>query len=60
MLCVHTKQLTEKGDNPVAKQMRKIEDLLLALFRWLKFRSPPHKIADPQRFIRGSSTFATG
>ena len=45
MLCVHTDQLTSRGDNPVAKRMRQFEQWLVALWRWFGCLPPPHRIA---------------
>jgi phosphatidylglycerophosphatase GEP4 len=44
MLCVRTAQLTSAGDNPVARVMHVFEVWLVALYRWLRVRPPPHRL----------------
>ena len=44
MLTVHTRQLTSVGDNKVAALMRRLEDRLLAVYRWLRVRPPVHRL----------------
>ena len=44
MLCVRTAQLTSAGDNPVARAMHVFEVWLVALYRWLRVRPPPHRL----------------
>ena len=46
MLCVRTRQLTRRGDNPVAQAMRLLEALLVRLFRSLRFTPPQHRLRD--------------
>jgi phosphatidylglycerophosphatase GEP4 len=49
MLCVRTGQLTQRGDNPVAQAMRRLEVLLVALFRWARVAPMPHRLASAVR-----------
>lgn len=57
MLTVHTQQLTSRGDNKVAALMRRLEDWLLALYRWLRVRPPMHRLdASFASFVTRSST----
>uniref|UniRef100_A0A7S4MG56 Uncharacterized protein n=1 Tax=Prymnesium polylepis TaxID=72548 RepID=A0A7S4MG56_9EUKA len=44
MLCVHTDQLTSRGDNPVAKRMRQLEQWLVAVWRRWGCAPPTHRI----------------
>ena len=44
MLCVRTEQLTTRGDNPVAQAMRRLEVVLIALFRLLRVPAQPHRL----------------
>ena len=54
MLCVRTAQLTRRGDNPVAQLARGFEERLVAIYRWLRVRPIPHRMADgaQARFVR--------
>lgn len=45
MLCVRTEQLTRRGDNPVAQAMRRLEVMLVALFRWARVTPQRHRLA---------------
>ena len=45
MLCVRTRLLTHTGDNRVARMMRPLENLLVALFRRLCFQPTAHRLA---------------
>jgi phosphatidylglycerophosphatase GEP4 len=49
MLCVRTGQLTQRGDNPVAQAMRRLEVVLVALFRWARVAPMPHRLASAVR-----------
>ena len=45
MLCVRTSLLTRTGDNKVAHAMRGVENVLVALFRRLRFQPTVHRLA---------------
>jgi len=44
MLCVHTDQLTSRGDNPMAKLMHRLERCLVAIWLRLGYVPPAHPL----------------
>jgi phosphatidylglycerophosphatase GEP4 len=56
MLSIHTQQLTSRGDNRIASLMKRLEDGLLALYRWMRIRPIPHRLIDS----RPGGTFLSG